>query len=75
MYSLLDISSCPVCGESHVLFVEGSFCPAARYAFLCPARRECVLVGNVSAARQAPGDILPAGAILAGRSDPPHDIA
>jgi hypothetical protein len=73
MHSLLDVSPCLACEASHVLFVEGTFNPAARYAFVCPTRSECVFVGDVSAARYAPGGIVPAGAILAGRWEPPFD--
>jgi hypothetical protein len=71
MPSLLDVSPCPACRGSHVIFVEGAFSPVAWYAYVCPAPSEYVLVGDVSAARCAPGDIVPAGAIRAGRTDPP----
>ena len=73
MRSQVDVSPCPACGAWHVLFVEGTFISAARYAFVCPTRSECVFVGDVSAARYAPGGIVPAGAILAGRWEPPFD--
>jgi hypothetical protein len=73
MRSLLDVSPCPACEASHVLLVEETFNPAARYAFVCPNRSECVFVGDVSVTRYAPGDIVPAGAILAGRWVPPLD--